>query len=1312
MASSSSNYQTTKETTNASRVLHLLFGPCTDQFRDLLAHHIPPHILFGKLQQERQKRKPYLNKLSIMQTDLLLPKSGVYSPNYVDFDVTLLYTLLRNLSGLPPHKNGWGKDPDPNDFSEAANIERIRILRNKFSHNFSMSISDVDFQDIWTNMKRVIQDIDNILSNGGKYGRAMVPLEYMTMDPNETNRLKKELKRKNQEEIQCKKEIKKFKRDLRKMKTAVQEIQTSSNIPENIQKQHKKTLDNWRKEDEKYVEPHFFQNLMQTISESDITILTGGPGCGKTATSRHIAIKYLDLDFTVIPVRCPGDIISYGDPELGQIFVLDNIFGAICFEEQLYNEFRRNFESIQNILDKKSKLLITCRKNVLIEANQLKYQRILPKTVFDLGNDENELTKDDKLSILSAYFNATDFSGLELQDYVTENCMLPMFPLLCKMFSANADFRNKGTCFFKEPYPIIFDHLEEMEKENRLCYAALVFCMLNAGRISENALENERVLKENVFKFCRVKNGTDNWEIMNAVVQIDGTYLKESEGGFSFLHDLIFEIVACYFGKKFPREIINNLSSEFISRRLTLENETEGDILTIKIPECDYITLANRLYRDTKDLKLYNVFGSEFLHNAKMCNYFLLALTDDKEVNVQDMFLSPISDFKDSQAVSFPCRKNLDAEEFAKLPLSILIEDPSDIFIELDEEDIHDDSYAFLFPRNCRIRLISWVVGYGHEAILRYLHDKMSLNNTDIGAVFGTEVESQLRYLLLGCYSRNAYIVGFILNHTNPACINRYPCLKEKDSDGISFYTPFTPLILSVLLKSVDIVDILLKAGADVNVCDANGNTPLDFAIYTSEINTIKTLIEAGTDLNRCENGTPPLVFAAKLNNTDAVKSLLTNGAHCNYRTEDGTTALYFASKNGNIDMVKTLFEFGADYSIYKNKDKSPFCIATAEGHLFVLEFLLEKGANCNFVDECSRTPIILASERGFLEIVLFLLNKGADCNKCTDFDESPLFAAVRYGHSEIVSLLIDKGADVNVSCRSMFNYAKKSTPLHEAVKLNDSIGINLLQRKYLEYRLENDENMTPLEMSLWMGFKEITNLLIKGENCLLQGKGNEHLYEIITKLRSSVLFLNNGDDVEVKSTKTLYCRESSLVHEVISNDEYGSLSHLLSLGLRTDRNIVLYEKFNPLCGALIACFNNDHGDLMSNFIIENCIDNDNIQLLKLILDHMFKRGMHKKPDLKPFILENEDFLERTEPDFAILGTGRVHCKGLFAHQIGYIMDNSNSILHALLRHISTLKYRIFDDCYPESFLYEHEDYIFISNALAYLKTKMRRHSI
>lgn len=81
-------------------------------------------------------------------------------PNYNHFDVTLLYTLIRNLCSSLTPTQGWGKNPNPADTKIGDDIERLREFRNAyFAHANCTAMSDGKFEVLWKKLKTVIQRI-------------------------------------------------------------------------------------------------------------------------------------------------------------------------------------------------------------------------------------------------------------------------------------------------------------------------------------------------------------------------------------------------------------------------------------------------------------------------------------------------------------------------------------------------------------------------------------------------------------------------------------------------------------------------------------------------------------------------------------------------------------------------------------------------------------------------------------------------------------------------------------------------------------------------------------------------------------------------------------------------------------------------------------------------------------------------------------------------------------------------------------------------------------------------------------------------
>ena len=171
----STSYAATEEMTNINRVSRLLMGPCTDQLRDLLRFYIHPASFPAVISQ--------LPRLTPPQRNLILPTSGVYSGNYDDMDISLLYKILRNIHGILAHNMGWGNVPHSNDRSVSANIERIRIVRNRCGHDSTCGLSNADFNQIWSEIRAAVVDLDKTLGNKNKYQQTVDFIRNDTMDP-------------------------------------------------------------------------------------------------------------------------------------------------------------------------------------------------------------------------------------------------------------------------------------------------------------------------------------------------------------------------------------------------------------------------------------------------------------------------------------------------------------------------------------------------------------------------------------------------------------------------------------------------------------------------------------------------------------------------------------------------------------------------------------------------------------------------------------------------------------------------------------------------------------------------------------------------------------------------------------------------------------------------------------------------------------------------------------------------------------------------------------------------------------------------
>ena len=119
---------------------------------------------------------------------------------------------------------------------------------------------------------------------------------------------------------------------------------------------------------------------------------------------------------------------------------------------------------------------------------------------------------------------------------------------------------------------------------------------------------------------------------------------------------------------------------------------------------------------------------------------------------------------------------------------------------------------------------------------------------------------------------------------------------------------------------NIDMTELLLELGTNVNAISNHGWTALQIAAQGGATDTLDCLLGYGADVttkNKDDNyaGWTALHFAAKWGTTRQVESLLIRGADPNARTKDGKRPIDLARENtgfynGNIGLILFLEQF------------------------------------------------------------------------------------------------------------------------------------------------------------------------------------------------------------------------------------------------------------------------------------------------------------------------------------------------------------------------------------------------------------------
>ena len=125
-----------------------------------------------------------------------------------------------------------------------------------------------------------------------------------------------------------------------------------------------------------------------------------------------------------------------------------------------------------------------------------------------------------------------------------------------------------------------------------------------------------------------------------------------------------------------------------------------------------------------------------------------------------------------------------------------------------------------------------------------------------------------------------------------------------------------TALHWAVHFDDVNMVQMLIGAGANVKATNRFGVTPLALACQNGNAAIVEKVIKAGADPNAAlsELGDTPLMMAARTGNVGTVRVLLDNGANVNAKENSRSqTALMWAASEGHPAAAKLLIERGAD---------------------------------------------------------------------------------------------------------------------------------------------------------------------------------------------------------------------------------------------------------------------------------------------------------------------------------------------------------------------------------------------------------------
>lgn len=255
----------------------------------------------------------------------------------------------------------------------------------------------------------------------------------------------------------------------------------------------------------------------------------------------------------------------------------------------------------------------------------------------------------------------------------------------------------------------------------------------------------------------------------------------------------------------------------------------------------------------------------------------------------------------------------------------------------------------------------------------------------------------------------------------------------EPTKEAIARMRPEEPtedptLVEAAYLGDVEAVEKFIKAGANLDELDGNGETALSKATYAQNTEIVRMLLKAGANPNILNlDGTTPLIAAMMVDegqkpSRQLVQLLLDHGAKPD--AGEPLTAREVAEIYKHADILKM---FGDVAPQTPTKTKSPLIgqepspeeapttlvAAISDENVGAVRKLIEEKADPN-ARENGATPLVAAALTGNTEIVSMLLDNKATIDQPDGGGNTALMAAVMMKKPDVVRLLVTRGATVD----------------------------------------------------------------------------------------------------------------------------------------------------------------------------------------------------------------------------------------------------------------------------------------------------------
>ncbi|KAL3890228.1 hypothetical protein ACJMK2_002519 [Sinanodonta woodiana] len=332
-----------------------------------------------------------------------------------------------------------------------------------------------------------------------------------------------------------------------------------------------------------------------------------------------------------------------------------------------------------------------------------------------------------------------------------------------------------------------------------------------------------------------------------------------------------------------------------------------------------------------------------------------------------------------------------------------------------------------------------------------------------------------------------------------------------------------TEMNAAKLTEWKSVIDVLLTKGIwkslvimDIPLCvqhwqiiGNNGYTALCMALANQNVDVVETLVKHGANVNHLTNikMSPAHVLCCEgvwsdENDTQTIllpslRILLNAGLNLNVKGLDDSTVLHFASATLKHTVCEFLIKSGADLQATDYLKRTPLHMAVRNRHNMVIKTLINLGADIEAKDIHSDSPLTHACFHGNTNAVQILIGIGADCKVCGDLGIQPIHIAAEDGDSLMMTILQNAGYDLST------RDASGATPLHYAASDGNPDTVKYLLNQNVSKNCKDSQGLVPLDLALLRGEYNYPQVFFPNRPLRKMHELDDYLEEITEPLKT-----------------------------------------------------------------------------------------------------------------------------------------------------------------------------------------------------------------